>query len=124
SRGAAVPTRRRPFVAILGGAKVSDKINVIEQLLGKADTLLIGGAMAYTFFLAQGKEVGKSLVERDKVDLAKSLLQKAGGKIKLPVDNVVAAKMTDDAQTQVVAGNIPADLEGFDIGPKTQEQYR
>lgn len=122
--GEAVTTPQRPFVAILGGAKVSDKINVIEQLLTKADTLLIGGAMAYTFFLAQGKEVGKSLVERDKVELAKQLLGKAGGKIKLPVDTVVAATMTDDAKTQVVEGNIPADLEGFDIGPKTRELYK
>jgi phosphoglycerate kinase len=122
--GDAVSHPVRPFVAILGGAKVSDKINVIEQLLGKADLLLIGGAMAYTFFLAQGKEVGKSLVERDKVDLAKNLLAKAGGKIKLPVDNVVSDKMSDDAQTKVVEGNIPADLEGFDIGPRTREQYR
>jgi 3-phosphoglycerate kinase len=121
--GEAVTNPVRPFVAILGGAKVSDKINVIEQLLSKADTLLIGGAMAYTFFLAQGKEVGKSLVERDKVDLAKSLLAKAGGKIKLPVDTIVAATMTDDAVTSVVEGNIPADLEGFDIGPKTQAAY-
>ena len=88
--GEAVSNPQRPFVAILGGAKVSDKINVIEQLLTKADTLLIGGAMAYTFFLAQGKEVGKSLVERDKVELAKSLLAKAGGKIKLPVDTVIS----------------------------------
>jgi phosphoglycerate kinase len=122
--GEAVTTPRRPFVAILGGAKVSDKIAVIEQLLGKADTLLIGGAMAYTFFLAQGKQVGKSLVERDKVELAKELLAKAGGKIKLPVDTVVSDKMSDDAQTQVVSGNIPADLEGFDIGPKTIEAYK
>src|SRR3954449_6256191 len=109
--GEAVTTPQRPFVAILGGAKVSDKISVIEQLLTKADALLIGGAMAYTFFLAQGKEVGKSLVERDKVDLAKHLLAKAGGKIKLPVDNVISDQMTDDAQTQVVEGNIPANLE-------------
>jgi 3-phosphoglycerate kinase len=122
--GDAVSTPKRPFVAILGGAKVSDKINVIEQLLGKADTLLIGGAMAYTFFLAQGKEVGKSLVERDKVDLAKALLAKAGGKIKLPVDTVISDKMTDDAQTSVVEGNIPPDKEGFDIGPKTQAAYK
>ncbi|MDB5298274.1 MAG: pgk [Phycisphaerales bacterium] len=122
--GEAVTTPQRPFVAILGGAKVSDKINVIEQLLGKADTLLIGGAMAYTFFLAQGKEVGKSLVERDKVELAKSLLAKANGKIKLPVDTVVSDKMSDDAVTKIVEGNIPADLEGFDIGPKTQELYK
>ena len=130
SEGTEIPRRsrsaipQRPFVAILGGAKVSDKINVIEQLLGKADTLLIGGAMAYTFFLAQGKEVGKSLVERDKVELAKSLLAKAGGKIKLPVDNVISDKMTDDAETQIVEGNIPADMEGFDIGPKTRELYK
>lgn len=122
--GDAITTPARPFVAILGGAKVSDKINVIEQLLGKADVLLIGGAMAYTFFLAQGKQVGKSLVERDKVDLAKSLLAKAGGKIKLPVDNVVSDKMTDEAQTKIVEGDIPADLEGFDIGPKTCAAYQ
>src|SRR5271154_6908881 len=122
--GEAVSHPTRPFVAILGGAKVSDKINVIEQLLPKCDTLLIGGAMAYTFFLAQGKEVGKSLVERDKVDLAKSLLAKAGGKILLPVDNVISDKMTDDAVTKIVEGNIPADMEGFDIGPKTQAIYK
>jgi len=122
--GDAVTKPQRPFVAILGGAKVSDKINVINELLGKADLLLIGGAMAYTFFLGQNKQVGKSLVEKDKVDLAKDLLAKAGGKIKLPVDNVVSDKMSDDAQTQVVSGNIPANLEGFDIGPKTRELYR
>ena len=122
--GEAVTAPARPFVAILGGAKVSDKINVIDQLLGKADVLLIGGAMAYTFFLAQGKEVGKSLVERDKVELAKSLLAKAGGKIKLPVDTVISDKMTDDAITSVVEGNIPADKEGFDIGPKTRAAYQ
>jgi phosphoglycerate kinase len=122
--GEAISKPAHPFVGILGGAKVSDKINVIEQLLGKCDKLLIGGAMAYTFFLAQGKEVGKSLVERDKVDLAKGLLAKAGGKIMLPVDNIVSDKMTDDAVTKVVEGNIPADLEGFDIGPKTQAIYK
>jgi phosphoglycerate kinase len=122
--GEAVTTPQRPFVAILGGAKVSDKIAVIEQLLGKADTLLIGGAMAYTFFLAQGKQVGKSLVEKNKVELAASLLAKAGGKIKLPVDTVVSDKMSDDAVTEVVEGNIPDALEGFDIGPKTRELYQ
>jgi phosphoglycerate kinase len=122
--GEAVSNPKRPFVAILGGAKVSDKIEVIKQLLTKADTLLIGGAMAYTFFLAQGKEVGKSLVERDKADLAKELLQQAGGKIKLPVDTVISDQMTDDAETRVVEGNIPADMEGFDIGPKTCKIYR
>ena len=121
--GEAVSNPERPFVAILGGAKVSDKINVIHALLNKADTLLIGGAMAYTFFLAQGKQVGKSLVEKDKVDLAKQLLDKAGAKIVLPVDTVVAAEMSDDADAKIVEGDIPADLEGFDIGPKTREMY-
>ena len=122
--GEAVTSPKRPFVAILGGAKVSDKINVIEQLLGKADMLLIGGAMAYTFFLAQGKSVGGSLVEPDKVDLAKSLLEKAGGKLKLPVDTVVADGI-DSQETSVVAGGeIPADKSGFDIGPDTCNQYR
>lgn len=121
--GDAISNPVRPFVAILGGAKVSDKILVIEQLLDKANTLLIGGAMAYTFFLAQGKEVGKSLVERDKVDLARDLLKKAGGKIRLPVDTVVSDQMTDDAITSVVEGAIPADKEGFDIGPKTSALY-
>src|SRR4051812_9215389 len=121
--GDAVTNPRRPFVAILGGAKVSDKIEVIKQLLTKADTLLIGGAMAYTFFLAQGKKVGKSLVERDKADLAASLLEQAGDKIKLPVDTVISDQMTDDAQTRIVEGNIPDDMEGFDIGPKTRKLY-
>jgi len=122
--GDAVTKPVRPFVAIMGGAKVSDKIAVIENLLAKADTLLIGGAMAYTFFLAQGKQVGKSLVEKDKVDLAKQLLAKHGSKIKLPVDTVISDKMTDDAVTSIVEGDIPADKEGFDIGPKTIELYK
>lgn len=121
--GEAVTKPTRPFVAIMGGAKVSDKIQVIEQLLEKADTLLIGGAMAYTFFLAQGKKVGKSLVEKDKVELAKTLLDKWGAKIKLPVDTVISDKMTDDAVTSVVEGDIPDDKEGFDIGPKTSALY-
>jgi 3-phosphoglycerate kinase len=122
--GEAISNPKRPFVAILGGAKVSDKIEVIKQLLGKADTVLIGGAMAYTFFLAQGKKVGKSLVEKDKVELAASLLKQAGGKIKLPVDNIISDKMTDDAQTKIVEGDIPDDMEGFDIGPKTRALYK
>ncbi len=117
--GEAVSNPQHPFVAILGGAKVSDKINVIEQLLGKADTLLIGGAMAYTFFLALDKKVGNSLVERDKVDLAKRLIEKGATKIRIPVDNICSDKMTDDAKTQVAEGGIPDGLEGFDIGPKT-----
>jgi phosphoglycerate kinase len=121
--GDAVSNPQRPFVAILGGAKVSNKINVIEQLLGKADTLIVGGAMAYTFFLAQGKQVGKSLVEPDKVELAKSLLEKAGDKLKLPVDTVVAAGI-DSTDTKIVEGSIPGDLSGFDIGPKSREMFK
>jgi len=121
--GEALDHPQRPFVAILGGAKVSDKIAVIENLLSKADYVLIGGAMAYTFFLAQGKQIGNSLCEKDKVDLAKSLLAKAGGKLLLPVDNIIATEMTDTAQTRVVEGDIPAGMEGYDIGPKTIALY-
>jgi 3-phosphoglycerate kinase len=121
--GDAVEKPARPFVAILGGAKVSDKIAVIENLLSKADTILIGGAMAYTFFLAQGKKVGNSLSEKDKVELAKSLIEKAGSKLVLPVDTVISDKMTDDAQTRVVEGDIPEGMEGFDIGPKTAKLF-
>jgi phosphoglycerate kinase len=122
--GDAVSNPKRPFIAILGGAKVSDKINVIEQLLTKADMLLIGGAMAYTFFLAQGKSVGKSLVEPDKVDLARSLIAKAGSKLKLPSDTVVAESI-DSSDTDVAdGGEIPSHLSGFDIGPATCNDYR
>lgn len=120
--GEAISKPARPFVAILGGAKVSDKINVIEQLLGKVDTLLIGGAMAYTFALAQGKPVGKSLVEVDKVDLAKSLLAKAGGKLKLPSDSIIADGI-DSPTGEVAAGGVPDGKAGFDIGPKTIAAY-
>ncbi|MCY2951657.1 MAG: phosphoglycerate kinase [Planctomycetota bacterium] len=122
--GNAVSNPAHPFVAILGGAKVSDKIQVIEALLGKCDTLLIGGAMAYTFYLAQGKTVGKSLVEPDQVDLAKSLLAKAGGKLKLPVDTVVADAIDSTATSIIEGGQIPADKSGFDIGPKTRAIYQ
>lgn len=121
--GEAVTQPQRPFVAIMGGAKVSDKIEVIEALLAKADVLLIGGAMAYTFFLAQGKTIGGSLVEADKVDLAKQLIAKAGSKLKLPVDTVVADGI-DSTATSVVEGNIPAGKSGFDIGPKTIAAYK
>jgi 3-phosphoglycerate kinase len=122
--GEAVTAPKRPFVAILGGAKVSDKINVIEQLLAKADTLLIGGAMAFTFYLAQGRQVGKSLVELDKVDLAKQLLAKAGSRLMLPGDAVVADSIDSTATSVVGADGIPADKSGFDIGPRTIEQYK
>jgi phosphoglycerate kinase len=121
--GGSLDAPKSPFVAILGGAKVSDKIKVIERLLDKADLLLIGGAMAYTFALAQGKDVGDSLVERDKVVLAKDLLARGGDKIKLPTDTVIAQDMSDTAETQVVQGTIPTGWEGFDIGPETREAY-
>jgi phosphoglycerate kinase len=116
----------RPFVAILGGAKVSDKIGVIQKLLSKVDALIIGGGMAYTFLKAQGEPIGKSLVEEDKVDLARQLLQQAKTrklKFLLPVDHVVAER-TDAATPQTVAtGRIPANLMALDIGPRTVEAF-
>lgn len=118
--GEAVDKPERPFVAILGGAKVSDKIKVIENLLAKADKVIIGGGMAYTFLKAQGKEVGKSLLELDKVDLAKRLLAEAGDKLVLPVDVVVADDFSNDANIQTVSvDNIPADWDGLDCGPES-----
>ena len=117
--GGAVDNPERPFIAILGGAKVSDKIGVIENLLEVADKVLIGGGMAYTFFKAQGREVGKSLLEEDKIDLAKSILEKAGDKIVLPIDTVAAKEFDNDAETEILEGDFPEDLEGLDIGPKT-----
>jgi phosphoglycerate kinase len=114
----------RPFVAILGGAKVSDKINVINNLLGICDQVLVGGAMAYTFSLAQGGKVGKSLVERDKVELAKSLIEKGGEKLQLPVDTHCGDAFKADCNKQVVAaGEIPDGWEGLDIGPQTAKLY-
>jgi len=118
----------KPFVAILGGAKVSDKIGVIEHLMTKVDALLIGGAMAYTFLKAEGHDVGKSRVEEDKLDLARKILQDAKSrniKFLLPVDHVVADRIEVNAITHVVNGNsaIPANMMGLDIGPKTVEEY-
>ncbi|WP_404305703.1 phosphoglycerate kinase [Neorhodopirellula lusitana] len=116
----------RPFVAILGGAKVSDKINVINNLLGICDSILIGGAMAYTFSLAQGGKVGGSLVEKDKVELAKELLAKADGKLHLPVDTHCGDDFGNIAgcnKKVVPAGEIPDDMEGLDIGPETSKLY-
>ena len=114
----------RPFVAILGGAKVSDKINVIQNLLDLCDRVLIGGAMAYTFSLAQGGQVGGSLVEPDKVELAKTLLEKGGEKLMLPVDTHCGDRFSGDCNKQIVpAGEIPDGFEGLDIGPKTATQY-
>jgi phosphoglycerate kinase len=112
----------RPCIAILGGAKVSDKIQVIDNLMKIVDKLLIGGAMAYTFFKAQGRPVGKSLVEEDKVDLAKTLLASAGDKLLLPLDHVVAAELKEGAVNQVVH-DIPDDMMGLDIGPQTVAAY-
>src|SRR6185437_10044799 len=122
--GKATTHPEKPFVAIIGGAKVSDKIDVIRNLLTKVDALLIGGAMAYTFLKAQGKQVGKSLVEEDKLDLAKSLLQDAKSKnvrLLLPLDHVIAEKIDASAKTQTVTTEqgIPAGQMGLDIGPET-----
>ena len=115
---------QRPFVAILGGAKVSDKINVISNLLGICDQVLIGGAMAYTFSLAQGGETGNSLVEKDKVELAKELIAKGGSKLVLPVDTHCGDAFKGSCNKQVVAaGKIPAGWEGFDIGPETSKMF-
>lgn len=118
----------RPFIAILGGAKVSDKIGVIKNLMSKVDALLIGGAMAYTFQKAQGRDVGKSLVEDDKIDLASDLLHEAnerGVRLMLPVDDLVAMKIENDIPTRIVEAEqpIPEGFMGLDIGPKTIKLY-
>lgn len=123
--GEAVDHPVRPFVAVLGGAKVEDKIKVIESLLTKADKVIIGGGMAYTFLKAQGKEIGKSLLDETSLDFAKDMLAKAGDKLVLPVDIVVADEFSNDANHQVVsADEIPADWEGLDIGPKSVELFK
>ena len=124
--GKALDNPVRPFVAVLGGAKVSDKIAVINNLLEKADTIIIGGGMAYTFKKAQGFEIGKSLLEADRIDYAKDMIAKAeakGVKFLLPVDNLCAAEFSADAEPVLVEGDIPADLMGMDIGPKTIELF-
>jgi phosphoglycerate kinase len=126
--GKALHSPAKPFVAILGGAKVSDKIGVIKNLMHKVDALIIGGGMAYTFLKAQGHEVGKSLVEEDKLDLAKQLLNEGRAKkvrVLLPVDHVTAAKIAEDAVTHIVGEGqpIPPDQMGLDIGPKTIELF-
>jgi len=126
--GKALSEPDKPFVAILGGAKVSDKIEVIQSLLGKVDALLIGGGMAYTFLKAQGQNVGKSLLEADKLDVAREAMETAnqrGVRFLLPVDHVLADKFAPDAKTQKFSGNedFPADWMALDIGPKTAELY-
>ncbi len=112
----------RPCVAILGGAKVSDKIEVIQNLMKVVDRLLIGGAMAYTFLRARGESTGKSLVEEDKIDLAKQLLAESGEKLMLPVDHVVASELKAGAENEIV-DRVPDGKMGLDIGPKTSEAY-
>jgi phosphoglycerate kinase len=126
--GKALDQPDKPFVAIIGGAKVSDKIEVIDSLLAKADAILIGGGMAYTFLNAQGQTTGKSLVETDKIDLAKATLEKArakGVKFLLPIDHILADKFAADAATQAFSGTgpFPADWMALDIGPKTIELF-
>lgn len=123
--GGVVENPDKPVVAILGGAKVSDKIGVITNLLKIADKVLIGGGMSYTFFKAQGKEIGLSLLEKDKVDFAKELLDRAGDQIVLPVDCKIAKEFSNDAEiTEVTVDNIPADQEAMDVGPKTVELFK
>ena len=125
--GGALSSPKRPFVAILGGAKVSDKIGVITNLLDKVDSLLIGGAMAYTFSAAMGGKTGDSRVEKDKIELAADLMKKAkekGVKLYLPLDNVITQEFSADAESKVcAAGEIPDGWEGLDIGPKTAVAY-
>jgi phosphoglycerate kinase len=126
--GQALGNPARPFVAVVGGAKVSDKIKVLENLLAKADAVCVGGAMAYTFLAAQGVEVGKSLVERDKLALARQILDRAASRkvdLLLPVDHVCGAEPKETAARVVVNERaIPKDLMGLDIGPKTLDRYR
>ncbi len=125
--GGAIEDPQRPFVTVIGGAKISDKIGVIENLLGKVDALLIGGGMANTFLLAQGHQVGDSLVEQESVDVARDLLQQAAARnvrLMLPVDVVVADAFDNNANTQVVAADaVPHGWRILDIGPKTIDQY-
>ncbi|MFE8702246.1 phosphoglycerate kinase [Cytobacillus sp. FJAT-54145] len=125
--GKALSNPERPFTAIIGGAKVKDKIGVIENLLEKVDNLIIGGGLAYTFVKAQGHEIGQSLLEEDKIDLAKSFIQKAeekGVKFYMPIDAVVADEFSETANTKVVSiEEIPSDWQSLDIGPKTAELY-
>ena len=122
--GGAVDAPQRPMVAILGGAKVSDKIGVIENLLDKADKVLVGGGMMFTFLKAQGKNIGKSLCEEDKLELAKALLEKGGDKLVLPIDTVAAKEFSNDTEFRVVSVDELADDEmGLDVGPATVELF-
>jgi phosphoglycerate kinase len=126
--GEAMQKPQKPFVAILGGSKVSDKIGVIENLIDKVDRIIVGGAMAYTFFKAKGGAIGSSRYEKDKLDLARQILEKAAAKnvqFLLPVDNLVVQKFDENAPSQIAeAGKFPEGWEGVDIGPKTAELYK
>ena len=122
--GDAVNNPQRPFVAILGGAKVSDKIGVIDNLLDKADKIIIGGGMTYTFYAAKGMSIGNSLVEEDKIEVAKNILEKGGDKIVLPVDSVIAKEFNNDAEHKVVEGDIPDGWMALDIGPKSVDEFK
>ncbi|MDF7637536.1 phosphoglycerate kinase [Leuconostocaceae bacterium ESL0958] len=124
--GDAVDNPKRPFVAIIGGAKVSDKIEVVQSLLKKADKVIVGGGMAYTFDAAKGYKIGNSLFEEDKVQTAKDLMAEAGDKLVLPVDSVAADAFSNDAKTEVVDGaaGIPDGYMGLDIGPKSVELFK
>ncbi|MCH5462168.1 phosphoglycerate kinase [Lactobacillus sp. LC28-10] len=122
--GGAVSHPAHPFVAILGGAKVSDKIGVIDNLLDKADKVIIGGGMTYTFYAAKGMKIGNSLVEKDKIDLAKEIMDKAGDKLVLPIDSVVAEKFDNDAAHKTVDGEIPDGYMALDIGPKSVALFK
>lgn len=123
--GDAIYSPKRPFVAILGGAKVSDKINVIDNLLNIADKVIVGGGMAYTFYKAMGYEVGTSLLEEDRIEVAKNVIEKAKDKLILPIDTVVAKEFAPDAEHKVVKSDeIPSDMMGLDIGPESVALFK
>ncbi len=124
--GKVLASPEKPFIAIIGGAKISGKIDVVINLMDKCDTILIGGGMAYTFFVSQGKKIGDSLLEKDKVDLAASILKQAkekGVNLLLPIDNVVADEFSETANTKIIEGDVDEGWMSLDIGPKTIELY-
>ena len=122
--GEALDAPRRPFVAVLGGAKVSDKIGVIRNLISKVDHILIGGAMTFTFWKAQGRQIGRSLCEDDKLDLARELIAAAGDKLHLPIDSVAATELKAGVASRQIEGDLPDDLMGLDIGPRTLARFQ
>ena len=119
-----VENPEKPFVAIMGGAKVSDKVGVLENLAGKVTKVLVGGGMAYTFLKAQGGQIGNSKLEKDRIDTAKNILADSRVKIVLPVDHVIAEKIEDNTETKIVSGNIPDGWIGLDIGPESVELFK